>query len=169
MRVDDLVSKRSVGQVGPLWDVEHSLNGWLSQGSSLGRPELAEDAEEGRLAAAVGSGDQQVHAGLDLEAHLCDQLITVRTVDWHVLEDDVVRENDLSTLHSLLKNLVISSGRCTGACVLGNHNTLVSTIAKVFQNFIHLMNQGSEARQVLDFLVGDDEAADSLSQVDQQG
>ena len=129
MWVDDLVSKRSVGQVGPLRDVEHSLNGWLSQGSSLGRPELAEDAEEGRLAAAVGSRDQQVHAGLDLEAHLCDQLITVRTVDWHVLEDDVIRENDLSTLHSLLKNLVLSGSRCTGASILGNHNTLVSSIA----------------------------------------
>lgn len=105
-----MVSQASVGQVGSLWDVENSLNGGLSQGSSLGRPELAEDAEQGRLAAAVWSRDQQVHAWLDLEAHLSDQLITVRAKDWHVLEDDVVRENYLSTLHGLLKNFVIFGG-----------------------------------------------------------
>lgn len=109
-----------------------------------------------------------MHARLDLEAHLCDQLITVRAEDWHVLEDDIIRENYLSTLHGLFENIMVFGGLCSGTCVLGNHDTLVSSIAKVFQNFIHFVNQGSEARQVLDFLVGDDEAADSLSQVDQQ-
>ena len=102
MWIDDLVSQSSVGQVGPLWDVENSLNRGLRQGSSLGRPKLTEDAEEGRLAAAVWSRDQQVHTWLDLEAHLRDQLITVRAVDWYVLEDDVIRENYLGTLHGLL-------------------------------------------------------------------
>ena len=150
-----------------MWDVEDSLNGGLRQGSGLGRPKLAEDAEEGRLAAAVRSRDQQVHARLDLEAHLRDQLIAVRAIDWHFLEDDVIGENYLCTLHGLLKNLGVLGGCCTGTCVLGNHHTLVSSVAEVLQDFIHLVNQGSITRQVLDFLVGDDEATDSLCQVDQ--
>ena len=98
VRVDNLVAERAVGQVRSLWDVENLLNRWLSQGAALGRPELAKDSEEGGFAAAVWSRDQEVHARLDLEVHLGDELVTVRAIDRDVLEDDVIREHNICTL-----------------------------------------------------------------------
>lgn len=53
VRVDDLVSKRANWQVGSLRDVEDFLYRGLGQGTCLGRPELTQDTEEGRLSTAV--------------------------------------------------------------------------------------------------------------------
>ena len=90
MRVDDLVSERSVGEVGPLRDVEDPVDFWLCELAALSGPELAKDSEEGGLAAAVRPGDEQVHAWLDLEVHFADELITVRAENRDVLKDDVI-------------------------------------------------------------------------------
>ena len=98
VRVDNLVAKATVGQVGSLWDVENLLNRWLSQGATLGRPELAKNSEEGGFAAAVWSRDQKVHARLDLEVHLGDELVAIWAIDRDILEDDVIGEHNLCTL-----------------------------------------------------------------------
>lgn len=98
MRVDDLISERTIGEVRSLWDVENLLDGGLGQLAGSGRPEFTKDSEKGRLAASVRSGDKQVHARLDLEVHFRNELITVGRVNRDILEDDVIRENNLSTL-----------------------------------------------------------------------
>ena len=98
VRVDNLVAKSTVGQVRSLWDVENLLNRWLSQSATLGRPELAKNSEEGGFAATVWSRDQKVHARLDLEVHLGDELVTIRAIDRDILEDDVIGEHNLCTL-----------------------------------------------------------------------
>ena len=102
VRVDNLVAKGAVGQVRSLWNVENLFNRWLSQGAALGWPKLAKNSEEGGFAAAVWSRDQKVHAGLDLEVHLGDELVAVRAIDWDILEDDVIREHNICTLSRML-------------------------------------------------------------------
>jgi len=60
--VNNLVAKRALGEVGPLRDVENVFNWGLKDGSSSGRPQFAKNSKETRLAAAVGSSDEEVHA-----------------------------------------------------------------------------------------------------------
>ena len=90
MRVDDLVSERTVREVRSLRDVEYLFDGGLGQRTRLGGPELTKDSEEGGLAATVRSGDKQVHARLDLEVHFADEFVTVGRVNRDVLEDDII-------------------------------------------------------------------------------
>lgn len=132
MRVDDLVSERSVGEVGPLRDVEDLLDGRLGELAALGGPELAEDSEEGGLSAAVRSGDEQVHAWLDLKVHFADELVTVRAVNRDVLKDDVIRELNLSTLRRVLLDLVgLSGGLVVDVGSLRHHYALVAATGKI--------------------------------------
>ena len=69
MWVYNLVSECPLGQVGSLGYVEDLVDGGFVHASAEHGPELAEDAEEGGLAAAVRAGDEEVHARLDAEIH----------------------------------------------------------------------------------------------------
>jgi len=52
---------------------------------------------------------------------------------------------------------------------LGDHHSLVLTLAQVGKHLIHLVDQGCVACEVLDLLVRDDKSADGLGKVDQKG
>lgn len=168
MRIDDLVSERASGQVGPLRDVENLVYRRLRQSATLRRPELTEDPEERGLAAAVGTRDEQVHSWLNLKVHLFNQLVTVWTVDRDVLEDDVVVVDDFGTL--TLLDLDVCLGFILGAWHLGrDHNSLVPAIAQVCKHLFHLVYQSRIAGQILHLLVGDYQSTDCFGQVDQEG
>lgn len=51
---------------------------------------------------------------------------------------------------------------------MGDHHSLVLTLAQVLKHFVHLVNQRCVACEVLDLLVRDDKSADSLGKVDQK-
>ena len=52
--------------------------------------------------------------------------------------------------------------------LLGDHDSLVSAVGEVVENLVHLVDERRVAGQVLHLLVGDNEAADSLRQVDEE-
>ena len=52
--------------------------------------------------------------------------------------------------------------------LLGDHDSLVSTVGEVVENLVHLVDERRVAGQVLHFLVGDNQAADSFRQVDEE-
>ena len=108
-----------------------------------------------------------MHARLNLEAHLGHKYVSVRAKNWNVFEDYVIRERDFSTLHLLLKrfSLLLWSSD-SGVEVLCDHYSLVLTSAQIHQHLVHLVNQRRVASQVLYFLVGDNEAANRLGEID---
>jgi hypothetical protein len=55
--VYDLLAEGAAGEVRPLGEVKDCVKGGLVDGASVDGPQAAEDAEEGRLAAAVGADD----------------------------------------------------------------------------------------------------------------
>lgn len=172
--VNDLVAKRTVGQVGPLRDVEDLLHARLGQHAAAGRPQLAQNAEERRLAAAVGPRDHQVHARLNLEIHLRDELVAVRAVDGHVLENNVIRVHNLGTSGTAVFDLrlglflrLVLGLRVAGG-VRSDHYALVPAVLQVIQHLVHLVDERGVARKVLDFLVRDHQATDRFRQINQQ-
>ena len=52
--------------------------------------------------------------------------------------------------------------------LLGDHDSLVPAVGEVLENLVHLVDERRVAGQVLHFLVGDNQAADSLRQVDEE-
>lgn len=64
IRVDNLLAERAGTEVGSLGDVEDLGEGWFADCAAVDGPEAAEDAEEGGLAAAVGTDYQDVVASL---------------------------------------------------------------------------------------------------------
>ena len=77
VRVDNLVTKCALRQIGSLRDVEDLINGWLVDYAAKDWPELPENTEQRRFTATVGSCDEQVHARSDLKVHGSDQDIPV--------------------------------------------------------------------------------------------
>ena len=77
MRIDNLVTKSALRQIGSLRDVEDLINGWLMDYATKNWPELPENTEQRRFTATVGSCDEQVHARPDLKVHSSDQDIPV--------------------------------------------------------------------------------------------
>jgi len=77
VRVDDLLAQRAAREVGALRDVKDVGEGRLVDGAAVDGPETAEDAEQGRLAAAVGADDEQVIALLEGEGEGLDEDVTV--------------------------------------------------------------------------------------------
>lgn len=49
-----------------------------------------------------------------------------------------------------------------------DHDSLVLTLAQIRQDLVHLVNERGVARQVLHLLVGDNNTADSLGQVNKK-
>jgi hypothetical protein len=78
VRVDNLVTKCALRQIGSLRDVEDLVNGWLVDYATEDWPELTEDTEQRRFTATVGSCDEEIHPRLDLKVHGSDQDIPVR-------------------------------------------------------------------------------------------
>mmetsp|Transcript_46201 Transcript_46201/g.142470 ORF Transcript_46201/g.142470 Transcript_46201/m.142470 type:complete len:408 (-) Transcript_46201:517-1740(-) len=70
----------------------------LRDAPALQRPELAEQAERGGLAAAVGADDQQVHPRADEERQGLDQDGRIGRHDRHLLEFDGVTDDDGAVL-----------------------------------------------------------------------
>ena len=170
MWVNNLVSEGAAGEVGALWDVEDLLDGRLGQNATLGWPQLTEDTEEGRLSTAVGTRDQQVHALLNLEVHLGDQLVAVRAVDGDVFENDVVSILNRGTLSGLLVSLKILAlvVVLVGGGVGSDHDALILTLAQIGEYLLHLVDESGVTGQVLNLLVGHDQSTDSLGKIDQQ-
>ena len=169
-----MVAKGAVRKVGPLRDVEDLLSRRLGERAALGWPELTQDPEEGRLAATVGTRNQQVHSWLDHEAHLGHEHVAVGAQNWNVLEDDVVRESNLCTLGRLLELDDVSSllGLVASSRLLivgrGNHDALILPIAQVCEHLVHLVDQRRVASQVLHLFVRYNKATDCLGEIDQQ-
>ena len=114
-----------------------------------------------------------MHARLDLKVHLGDEFVSIRAVDWDVLENDVFREHNLCTLRRLHLHHGVALGllRClfNGSWgLLGDHDSLVSAVGEVFEHLVHLIDECCVASQILYFFVGYDETADSLGQVDEE-
>ena len=108
-----------------------------------------------------------MHAGLDLEVHCWDEHISVGTQNWNVLEDDIIREYNLSTLSSLFQDSFgITSSLASHSPailrILGNHHALILSTAQITKNLVHLVDKRRVASQVLHFFIGDNKAANSL-------
>ena len=97
VRVDDLVAQRAEGEVRSLWDVSELGGGRLVHDASVHGPQATENAEEGRLAAAVRAHDEQVLSGPDVEAELANEDIAIRRDDRHVLEAHLGLLDDLAS------------------------------------------------------------------------
>lgn len=69
VRVDNLIAQCSLWQVGSLGDVEDLINGWLLHAPTEHRPQLAQDTEQRRFPTTVGSRDEKMHAGGNIETH----------------------------------------------------------------------------------------------------
>jgi len=171
VRVDHLIAKGSIGQVGSLGDVEDFFYRRLSEVAGLSWPELTKDSEERRFSAAVGARDKHVHARFNLKAHLGHKYVAVGAQNRDVLKNDIVRDENLSTLGSLLENLglvLLLLVIFLNCIVLCHHHSLVLALAQILEHLVHLVDQGRVTSQVLNLLVGDNQAADSLSEVDQK-
>ena len=112
-----------------------------------------------------------MHAGLNPEAHLVDESITVGGDDGDILEHDVVGLDEgglslevLEADNFLTSLLFGGSGAFTGG-VLGDHDTLVSTDLEVLKDVVHLVDEGGVSSKRLNFLVRNHESTDGLSQV----
>ena len=70
--VNNLISERTVWQVGSLRNVEDFVTAGLVDLTTSGRPQLAQDSKKGTFAAPIRSCDHHVHARVNLEAHLGD-------------------------------------------------------------------------------------------------
>ena len=68
----------------------------------------------------------------------------------------------------MLDILVLSLLLDASWSLLGDHDSLVSTVGKVIEHLVHLVDERGVAGQVLHLLVGDDQAADGLRQVDEE-
>ena len=90
VRVNNLVSECSWGEVGALWDVEQLVHVWSFEDTSCKRPKTAEDSEQWRLSAAVGAGDDSVHSWSDLKRNFLDEDVAVGRDDGHLIEHDVI-------------------------------------------------------------------------------
>ena len=77
VRVDDLLAQRAAREVGPLRQVEDGGKGRLVDGAAVDRPQAAENAEERRLAAAVGADDKEMVAVLDGKGEGLDENVAV--------------------------------------------------------------------------------------------
>lgn len=58
---------------------------------------------------------------------------------------------------------------CVCWSLLRDHDALVAAIGQIIEHLVHLVDERGVTSQVLYLLVGDDEAADSLCEVDKQG
>ena len=85
-----MVAEGAGGEVGALGDVEEFVHVRAFEYSAGEGPEPAEDAEEGALAAAVGSADDCVHASVYFEGDLWDEDVAVGGDDGYFVEDDEV-------------------------------------------------------------------------------
>ena len=77
VRVDQLVSQRAGRQVGSLGDVEDLRNVRLVNSATAGRPKLAQNSKQRRLAASVGTCNHDVHVWFYFKTHLLDKHVTV--------------------------------------------------------------------------------------------
>ena len=68
----------------------------------------------------------------------------------------------------MLDILVLSLLLDASWSLLGDHDSLVSAVGKVIEHLVHLVDERGVAGQVLHLLVGDDQAADGLRQVDEE-
>jgi hypothetical protein len=72
-----LLTEGAARKVGALGEVEDGAKGRFVDGAAVDGPEAAEDAEEGRLAAAVGADDEEMVAVLEGEGEGFDEDVTV--------------------------------------------------------------------------------------------
>lgn len=75
--VDDLLAQRAAREVRPLRQVKDGGKGRLVHGAAVDGPQTAEDAEERRLAAAVGADDEEMVAVLDGKGQGLDENVAV--------------------------------------------------------------------------------------------
>lgn len=72
-----------------MWDIE-DVGVWrFFDGAAVDGPETAEDAEEGRFAAAVGADDEEVVGGLEGEGEGFDEDVAIGGDYWDVDEFDI--------------------------------------------------------------------------------
>ena len=69
MRIDDLVSQGTLGQVRSLRDVEDLVDCGFVDAAAKYRPKLSKNTEERGLSATVRASDKEMHAWLDTEVH----------------------------------------------------------------------------------------------------
>ena len=90
IRVDQLITESSIGKVRTLGNIEDLVSGWLVDNTTSSGPELTENTEERTLTTSVRASNHQVHARLNLKAHVIDESIAIRRNNWHIFKRDVV-------------------------------------------------------------------------------
>jgi len=169
--VDKLIAESSIGKVGTLGNIEDLVNGGLVDDTTSSGPEFTQNTEERTFTASVGASNHQVHAGLNPEAHLIDESITVGRDNGDILEHDVVGldEGGLSLkvleADNFIASLLLRGSGSFTRFFLGDHDTLVSTDLEVIKDIIHLVDERGVTSKRLDFLVRNHESTDSFSQV----
>lgn len=170
VRVDQLISESTVREVGSLGNVEDLVSSRLMDYTSSSRPEFTKNSEERTLTATVGASDHQVHARLDLKAHLSNKGVSVGGNDRHVSEHNVFGPDESSLSLEVLEAddlfALLLLTRAISRLVSRDHDTLVSTDFKVLEYIIHLVDERGVTSEGLDFLVRDNESTDGFGQVD---
>ena len=99
IRVDDLVTQRTKGQVGALGNVRELFVGRLVHTAAVYRPQATQNTEHAAFTATVGTDDQQIVAAFDPETQLFHQDISIWTYNRYIFENDFLRTFDhLATL-----------------------------------------------------------------------
>lgn len=131
------------------------------------RPEPSEHPKQRTLSTSVGASDHGVHSWFHNEADLIDQDVSVGRYDGYLIEANDVLSFDqpafcdgVHIFHAVARSVEL---------VLINLSSDVLAFGEVIQNLLHFVHQASVASQLLDFLIGDDDAPDGLSEIDEKG
>ena len=94
IRVDDLVTQRTKGQVGALGNVSELFVGGLVHTAAVHRPQATQNTEHAAFTTTVGTDDQQVVASFNPETQFFHQDISIWTYNRYVFKNDFLRTFD---------------------------------------------------------------------------
>ena len=103
-----------------------------------------------------------MHTWVDSKVHFLNKNISVGRKNRYVFENDIVWSNYFGTtshtLHQFFGTLIF--------LILGNHNSFISVIWEVSQNFIHFIYKSCVSSKVLHLFVRYNNSTDGFGEVD---
>lgn len=106
IRVDNLISKGSRGEVRLLRNVEQVVQRRRAERASENRPKSTQNTEQGGLATAVRASDNHVLSVFDSQADFAHKFLAIWCHDWHFLENNNILRF-MQLFHPINSNYII--------------------------------------------------------------
>mmetsp|Transcript_43663 Transcript_43663/g.72107 ORF Transcript_43663/g.72107 Transcript_43663/m.72107 type:complete len:400 (-) Transcript_43663:345-1544(-) len=158
--VRELVAEAAAAQVRLLRNIKQRVRRRIQRAIPQ-RPQLAQHAEQRRLATAIGAHNHQVLARRDAKRNLVHEDIAIRRHHRHALKLDRVARH---MVHAAI-GLDASRAHLLAA---QHHLALIVASLQVVQHTRHIAHHLRVAREALNVLVRHHNAPDRLAQIDQQ-